>query len=83
MLSPLSTRKVFPVIQYVAGWHSATMHRATSSGVVRRLCGFRFLAISISFSCPGISRSAGVSVTPARIAFAVIPAGRPSRFGFH
>ncbi len=55
------------------------MHRATSSGVVSRLCGLRFLAISISFSCPGISRSAGVSVTPARIAFAVIPAGASSR----
>jgi len=79
MLSPPSTRKAFPVIQYVAGWHSATTHRATSSGVVRRLCGFRFLAISISFPCPGITRNAGMSVTPARIAFAVIPAGASSK----
>src|SRR5580658_1655964 len=37
MLSPPSTRKVFPVSQYVAGWRRATMHRATSSSVVKAL----------------------------------------------
>jgi hypothetical protein len=50
----------------LAQLHNAQRH------VFRRLCGFRLLAISISLAGPGISRSARVSVTPARIAFAAI-----------
>src|ERR1035438_4579969 len=78
MFSPPSTWIVLPVIQYVAGWQSTAMQRATSSGVVSRLLGLRSCAISISFSCPGMRRSAGVSVTPARMALAVMPAGASS-----
>jgi hypothetical protein len=50
MLSPPSTRRVFPVIQYVAGWQSATRQCATSSGVVSLRCGLRRFAISMNFS---------------------------------
>src|SRR5439155_1274450 len=52
--------------------------RATSSGVVRRPLGLRRRATSLIVSWPGIFWRAGVSVTPARIEFAVIPRGASS-----
>src|ERR1039458_8039186 len=54
------------------------MVRATSSGRVRRWCGLRRRAISMIFSWFGIWRSALESVTPARMALAVMPAGASS-----
>jgi len=51
---------------------------ATSGGVVRRWVGFFFFASANSISLSGIMREAGVSVTPARIALAVMPRGASS-----
>src|SRR6266568_247323 len=76
--SPPSTLMTFPVIQSAPGLHSATIAPPRSVGVVRRWCGFRWVAISTSFSFPGILRSAGVSVTPPRSAFTAIPSGASS-----
>jgi hypothetical protein len=66
MLSPPSTRRMFPVIQYVAGWLSATMQRATSSGFVSRRFGFRFLAII------GRCREFDFSIDQVRVLVAVV-----------
>src|SRR5437870_3904702 len=56
----------------------ATISRATSSGVVRRPLGLRRRAPARIASWPGIFCSAGVSVTPARIALTAIPRGASS-----
>src|SRR5438477_9878714 len=76
--SPPSTLITLPVIQSAPGWDSATIAPPRSAGVVRRWCGFRCVAISMSFSLPGIFRRAGVSVTPPRNAFTVMPCGASS-----
>src|SRR5207302_1205833 len=76
--SPPSTPITLPVIQYVSGWERTTMARATSSVVVMRPLGLRRRASAMIASWRGIFCSAGVSVTPARIAFAVMPCGASS-----
>src|SRR5438093_4464739 len=76
--SPPSTLITLPVIQSAPGCDRATMAPPRSAGVVSRWCGFRCVAISTSFSLPGILRSAGVSVTPPRSAFTAIPSGASS-----
>src|SRR5436309_12882639 len=73
MSSPPSTPITLPVIQYVSGWDRTTMARATSSGVVRRRFGLRRAASREISSKFGIACAAGVAVTPARIALAVMP----------
>ena len=60
------------------GWESATSAAATSGGVVSRPAGCIFWTRSIISSLPGIFRSAGVSVTPARSAFTAILRGASS-----
>ena len=65
----------FPVIQWAREEHRDTTASATSSGVVRRPEGFRAVAPSMRRSFPGIFLKAGVSVTPPRSAFTVIPIG--------
>jgi hypothetical protein len=67
-----------PVIQYVSGWARTTRARATSAGVVMRPCGLRRRASAAIASYPGIFWAAGVAVTPARTALAVIPSGASS-----
>src|SRR2546426_1487372 len=71
--SPPSTLITLPVIQSASGRDSATIAPPRSAGVVSRWCGFRCVAISTSFSLPGILRSAGVSVTPPRNPFTAVP----------
>src|SRR6185369_13294775 len=68
-----STPSTFPLIQRVPGNDSATIAPATSSGSVSRPPGFRRRASPSSISAIGIFRTAGVSVTPARIAFTATP----------
>ncbi len=76
--SPPSTLMTFPVTQCVAGEQNATVAAATSSGVVMRPDGFRAVAAAMRAWLPGIFLSAGVSVTPPRRAFTVIPLGASS-----
>src|SRR5262245_40413312 len=71
--SPPSTPITLPVIQYASGWVRATTARATSSVSVSRPLGFRWRATAIKISWPGILARAAVSVTPARMALAVMP----------
>src|SRR5262245_2447911 len=78
MSSPPSTPITLPVIQYVSGWERTTMARATSSVVVIRPLGLRRRASAMIWSWRGIFCRAGVSVTPARTAFAVMPWGPSS-----
>jgi len=68
----------FPVIQYSRSSDRTAIAFATSSGVVARPLGLRSIARWCSSGPPGMRRSAGVSVTPARIAFAVTPSGASS-----
>src|SRR6187402_3056832 len=70
---------MLPFSQYVQDCARATMQFATSSGVVRRCDGFLRSATVWSDSALGILRIAGVSVTPAQIAFAVMPRGPSSK----
>ena len=58
--------------QTVSGLERATITRAMSSGVVRRPAGWIARQRSIIAALSGIFRRAGVSVTPARIAFTAI-----------
>src|SRR5258708_22822316 len=76
--SPPSTLITLPVIQSAPGLDRATIAPPRSAGGVSRWCGFRCVAISTSFSLPGILRNAGVSGTPPRNAFTAIPSGASS-----
>src|SRR5438093_1514110 len=64
-----------PVIQAAPGCASTAIVEATSVGVVMRPLGLRRFASLISCSWTGIFRSAGVSVTPARMALPRMPVG--------
>src|SRR5579871_1323650 len=76
--SPPSTPITLPVIQPAPGSASTATAAATSSGAVSRPPGLRRRASSSRTSAPGILRSAGVSVTPARSAFTATPAAPSS-----
>ena len=67
-----------PVSHWAPGCERVTRQAATSSGVVRRPAGLRAWALATMASLPGILRNAGVSVTPALIATAVMPSGASS-----
>src|SRR3990172_6467662 len=73
MNSPPSTLMMSPLMKSVPGPDSATMAFATSWGVVIRPVGLRFIVRSIICWLSGIFRSAGVIVTPARMALIVAP----------
>src|SRR5450759_4112338 len=68
MNSPPSTLITLPLIQSESVEASVTSASATSATVVIRACGLRARVSSTTRAAPGILRSAGVSVTPARIA---------------
>src|SRR5206468_2813193 len=73
MNSPPSTLMMSPLMKAVPSPERARIAFATSWGVVIRPVGFRFIVMSIIVWASGILRRAGVSVTPARIAFTVTP----------
>src|SRR5205814_981345 len=68
-----------PLTQAAPSEHSATRAPATSAGVVRRPAGCIERTRSIICSLPGILRSAGVSVTPARRALTEMRCGASLR----
>src|SRR4029079_6347680 len=74
--SPPSTLMMLPLIQSESVSDSVTIASATSCVVVIRPCGFRASVTSIIRWFSGILRSAGVSVTPARIEFTATPVSR-------
>ena len=73
MNSPPSTLMMSPLMKSVPSPDSARIAFATSCGVVIRPVGFRFIVMSIIVCDSGILSSAGVTVTPARMQFAVAP----------
>ena len=69
---------VLPLMNSVPGCSSAIIACATSSGRVARAKGFFATAAYSMLRAPGIFESAGVSVTPARMALQVMPRGPSS-----
>ena len=78
MSSAPSTPMTLPETHAPPSPASATSAFATSAGLVRRPAGCIAVTRSIIASLPGIFRSAGVSVTPARSAFTATPCGASS-----
>ena len=76
MYSPPSTPITLPVTKSKPSPLIDTIAAATSCGVVIRPVGLRRIEVSMIAWCSGIFISAGVTVTPARIAFTVIPVPR-------
>src|SRR6266540_7231988 len=73
-----STPMTLPLIQPAPSPQRATRAPATSEGFVIRPAGWILLIRSIIASLPGILRSAGVSVTPARKALTATRCGASS-----